>query len=1236
MAITKDVMMGKTLRKSFAKQEQILELPNMLKIQKDSYEWFLREGLREVFRDVDTITDYTGNLELSFLDYSMNEPPKYSVEECKERDATYAKPIKVRVRLHNKETDEIKEQEIFMGDFPLMTNGGTFVINGAERVIVSQIVRSPGVYFGDEVDKTDQHIYSATVIPYRGAWLEYETDFNNVFWVRIDKNRKLPITCLIRALGVATDGQITEMFGEDPLIKATMDKDPCKTREESLLEIYRRLRPGEPPTVESSESYLEALFFDARRYDVSKVGRYKFNKKLDIWSRLNGQTLAQPVTDPMTGEIIAMNGETINRAKAHEISSRGVSRAVIDVNGREVVVFSNGMVDMAKFVDFDPAQYGIKEKVSFSVLREMLETVPADGWEEAIEARRSDLIPMHITRDDILASINYLCCMVQGAGTKDDIDHLGNRRLRCVGELLQNQFRVGFTRLERVIRERMTIQDLDVVTPQSLINIRPVTAVIKEFFGSSPLSQFMDQNNPLAELTHKRRLSALGPGGLSRERASFDVRDIHYTHYGRMCPIETPEGPNIGLINYLASYAKINEYGFIEAPFRKVDKATGKVTDIVEYMTADVEDDYYVAQAAEPLDEEGRFANARVICRHRDEIISVERELIDYVDVSPNMMTSIATAFIPFLENDDANRALMGANMQRQAVPLMVTEAPIVATGIEHKCAVDSEVCITAKGPGVVTRVSATNVSVSYDDGNTADYTLTKFARSNQGTCINQRPIVTVGERVEAGQVIADGPACSQGEIALGKNVLIGFMTWEGYNYEDAILLNERLVREDVFTSIHIEEYETESRDTKLGMEEITRDIPNVGEDTLKDLDENGIIRIGAEVTSGDYLVGKVTPKGETELTAEERLLRAIFGEKAREVRDSSLKVPHGEAGIIVDVKVFTRENGDELAPGVNKVVRVYIAQKRKISVGDKMAGRHGNKGVVSRILPQEDMPFLPDGTPLDIVLNPLGVPSRMNIGQVLEVHLGYAAHALGWKVATPIFNGANEKEIRELLKQGGVAEDGKTVLYDGRTGEPFDQRVTVGYPYYLKLHHLVDDKIHARSTGPYSLVTQQPLGGKAQFGGQRFGEMEVWALEAYGAAYTLQEILTVKSDDVTGRVKTYEAIVKGHNVPTPGVPESFKVLVKELQSLCLDVKILGEDGEEVDLKDDDDDDSIYGAGGKALPDDEITMDDDLPNGKDVDADEAADAGFEIQDEDDVFGLLNDSYTMDSDDSENV
>ena len=1220
MAMTKDVMCGKTLRKSFAKHDEILPIPNMLKIQKDSYEWFLREGLHEVFKDVDTISDYTGNLELSFLDYSMNEPPKYTVEECKERDATYAKPIKVRVRLHNKETGEIKEQEIFMGDFPLMTNGGTFVINGAERVIVSQIVRSPGMYYGDEVDKADQHVYTATVIPYRGAWLEYETDLNNVFYVRIDKNRKLPITCLIRALGVSTDAQIKELFGEDPMILATLEKDTCHTREESLLEIYRKLRPGEPPTVESSESYLDALFFDARRYDVSKVGRYKFNKKMDIWSRLAGQTLVQPITDPMTGEILAMDGETLSREKAHMISDHGVNEAVILCGEREVKVFSNGMVDMSKFVSFDPAQYGIKEKVCFRVLREMLETVPENGWEEAIEERHSELIPMHITKDDILASINYLITMVHGAGTTDDIDHLGNRRLRCVGELLQNQFRVGFTRLERVIRERMTIQDLDVVTPQSLINIRPVTAVIKEFFGSSPLSQFMDQNNPLAELTHKRRLSALGPGGLSRERASFDVRDVHYSHYGRMCPIETPEGPNIGLINYLASYARINEYAFVEAPFRKVEKGTHRVTDTVEYMTADVEDDYYVAQAAEPVDENGCLVNQRVTCRHRDEIISVDRDMIDYVDVSPKMMTSIATAFIPFLENDDANRALMGANMQRQAVPLMVTEAPIVATGIEHKCAVDSEVCITAKGPGVITRVSATSVSVRYDDGNIVDYTLTKFARSNQGTCINQRPIVSVGERVEAGQVIAVGPACSQGEIALGKNVLIGFMTWEGYNYEDAILLNERLVREDVFTSIHIEEYETEARDTKLGPEEITRDIPNVGEDTLKDLDENGVIRVGAEVTSGDYLVGKVTPKGETELTAEERLLRAIFGEKAREVRDSSLKVPHGEAGIIVDVKEFTRENGDELAPGVNKVVRVYIAQKRKISVGDKMAGRHGNKGVVSRILPQEDMPFMPDGTPLDIVLNPLGVPSRMNIGQVLEVHLGYAAHSMGWKVATPIFDGANEKEIRELLKQAGVAEDGKSVLYDGRTGEAFDQRVTVGYPYYLKLHHLVDDKIHARSTGPYSLVTQQPLGGKAQFGGQRFGEMEVWALEAYGAAYTLQEILTVKSDDVTGRVKTYEAIVKGHNVPKPGVPESFKVLVKELQSLCLDVKVLDEQGEEIELKDEDEDEGGYNGN---YNDEELSLYDG-PVGNDVEEDEAADAGYELKDEDDVLGLLDD------------
>ena len=1223
----KDVKFGKTERKSYAKYQEILSMPNLLKIQKDSYEWFLNEGLREVFRDVAAISDYTGNLELSFLDYSLDEKPKYTVEECKERDATYAKPIKVRVRLLNKLSGEIKDQEIFMGDFPLMTNGGTFVINGAERVIVSQIVRSPGMYYGDTVDKADQHTYTATVIPYRGAWLEYETDLQNCFYVRIDKNRKLPITCLIRALGVQTDAQIIEMFGEDARIKATLEKDPCKSREDSLLEIYRRLRPGEPPTVDSAASYLDALFFDPRRYDVSKVGRYKFNKKMDIWSRLSGQELAEPVVDPRTGEILAMPGEVLNRAKAKELSAKGVCDAVIVVNGVNHKVFSNYMVDMKNFVDFDPARYGIKEKVCREVLFEMLDTVPADGWEDAIEDRWDDLMPKHITREDILASINYLNCVVCGAGTTDDIDHLGNRRLRCVGELLQNQFRVGFTRLERVIRERMTVQDLETVTPQSLINIRPVTAVIKEFFGSSPLSQFMDQNNPLAELTHKRRLSALGPGGLSRERASFDVRDVHYSHYGRMCPIETPEGPNIGLINYLSSYAKINEYGFVEAPFRKVEKVydeNGKyvgsrVIDQIDYMAADVEDDFHIAQAKEPVDEEGWLLNSRITCRHRDEILAVDREVIDYVDVSPKMMTSIATAFIPFLQNDDANRALMGANMQRQAVPLMVTEAPIVATGIEQKCAVDSEVCLKAEGEGTVTCVSANSISIRYDNGDIKDYTLTKFARSNQGTCVNQRPIVEVGERVVNEQIIADGPACAQGEIALGKNVLIGFVTWEGYNYEDAILLNERLVREDVFTSIHIEEYETEARDTKLGPEEITRDIPNVGEDALKDLDEDGIIRIGAEVKSGDYLVGKVTPKGETELTAEERLLRAIFGEKAREVRDTSLKVPHGEAGIIVDVKVFTRKNGDELAPGVNKVVRVYIAQKRKISVGDKMAGRHGNKGVVSRVLPEEDMPFLPDGTPLDIVLNPLGVPSRMNIGQVLEVHLGYAAKALGWKVATPIFDGANEKDIRETLKLAGLREDGKTVLYDGRTGEPFDNLVTVGYPYFLKLHHLVDDKIHARSTGPYSLVTQQPLGGKAQFGGQRFGEMEVWALEAYGAAYTLQEILTVKSDDVTGRVKTYEAIVKGSNIPTPGVPESFKVLVKELQALCLDIRVLDEKGNEIELKDEDDEDELMYAG----PETELVGSNE----------EVLDSGFVI-DEDSPEGIFGDFGMADDADAD--
>ncbi len=1213
----RDQLFGKTVRKSYAKYAEILEMPNLLKIQKDSYQWFLEEGLREVFRDVGTITDFSGKMELTFLDFSMKDDPKYTVEECIERDATYARPMKVKVRLRNIATDDIKQQEIFMGDFPVMTNGGTFIINGGERVIVSQIVRSPGIYYGHEVDKAEQHTYSTTVIPYRGAWLEYETDVQGVFYVRIDKNRKLHITSLIRALGVDTEEKILEMFGDDPLILATLrrekeKKDAAHTREESLLEIYRNLRPGEPPTVENAISYLDTLLFDARRYDVSRVGRYKFNKKLDIWTRLSGQTLAEPIADPLTGELLAMAGDTLTRAQAQAISARGVNEAVLELpSGRKLKVFSNGMVDMANFVSFDPKEYGIKEKVCFRVLREMLEAQPED-WAEAIEQRRDELTPKHIVPEDILASINYLCCLAAGVGTKDDIDHLGNRRLRCVGELLQNQLRVGFTRLERVIRERMTVQDLDSVTPQSLINIRPVTAVIREFFGSSPLSQFMDQNNPLAELTHKRRLSALGPGGLSRERASFDVRDVHYSHYGRMCPIETPEGPNIGLINYLATFARINEYGFVEAPYRKVDKATGKVTDQVDYMTADVEDDYYVAQANEPLDENGCLARKRISCRHRNEIIEVDREVIDYTDVSPKMMVSVATAFIPFLQNDDANRALMGANMQRQAVPLMVTEAPIVATGVEHKCAVDSEVCIKAVDAGTVTAVSATDITVRYDSGETVHHKLTKFKRSNQGTCVNQRPIVEVGERIEAGQIIADGPACSQGEIALGKNVLIGFVTWEGYNYEDAILLNERLIREDVFTSIHIEEHETESRDTKLGPEEITRDIPNVGEDTLKDLDEEGIIRVGAEVRAGDYLVGKVTPKGETELTPEERLLRAIFGEKAREVRDTSLKVPHGESGIVVDVKVFKRENGDELAPGVNKVVRVYIAQKRKISVGDKMAGRHGNKGVVSRVLPQEDMPFLPDGTPLDVVLNPLGVPSRMNIGQVLEVHLGYAAKALGWKVSTPVFDGADEKDIRDTLQMAGLAEDGKTILYDGRTGEPFDNRVTVGYPYYLKLHHLVDDKIHARSVGPYSMVTQQPLGGKAQFGGQRFGEMEVWALEAYGAAYTLQEILTVKSDDITGRVKTYEAIVKGDNVPTPGVPESFKVLVKELQSLCLDIRVLDENGDEIELKDEDDDDVVYAT------EDEVYV---------TDEQEVFDSGFNIDEDSpedimDVFSEL--------------
>ncbi|MDO4270082.1 MAG: DNA-directed RNA polymerase subunit beta [Eubacteriales bacterium] len=1176
----KDVQHGKTTRKSFARIDEILEMPNLIEVQKRSYKWFLDEGLREVFADTASITDYTGNLELSFLDYSMDEEPKYSVEECKARDATYASPLKVRMRLRNKETGEIKEQEIFMGDFPKMTDSATFIINGAERAIVSQIVRSPGVYFGKEYDKTDKAILSATVIPYRGAWLEYETDANDVFYVRIDKNRKIPITSFIRAIGVKTEAEIKEVFGEDPLIVATLEKDPASTSDEALIEIYKKMRPGEPPSVENATSLMDAMFFDVRRYDISAVGRYKYNKKLDIARRITGHKLLEPAVDPMTGEVLAEADEMLSREKARLISKRGVHGVTIESSeGRAVKVFGNGMVDVNDFTEytgFTADELGVKEKVRFVVLRELIEQFKGEEFKAQVAARMNELVPKTIIVDDMLASICYLLNLGNGIGTTDDIDHLGNRRLRCVGELLQNQFRIGFSRMERVIRERMTIQDLDIVTPQSLINIRPVTAAIKEFFGSSPLSQFMDQNNPLAELTHKRRMSALGPGGLSRDRASFEVRDVHYSHYGRLCPIETPEGPNIGLISYLATYARINDFGFIEAPYRIIDKENGRVTDEVQYMTADVEDEYIVCQATEPIDADGYLLNERVTCRMRDEFVEVDRKDVDLMDVSPRMMVSVATAFIPFLEHDDANRALMGANMQRQAVPLLKTQAPYVATGMEYKAAVDSGTIPLAEGDGVVARVTAREVVVQYDNGTEKTYHLTKFLRSNQSTCINMRPIVDLGERVKCGDVLADGPSTDKGEIALGKNALIGFMTWEGYNYEDAVLLNERLVRDDVYTSIHIEEYESESRDTKLGPEEITRDIPNVGEDALRNLDERGIIRVGAEVQAGDILVGKVTPKGETELTAEERLLRAIFGEKAREVRDTSLRAPHGESGIVVDVKVFTRENGDELSPGVNMIVRVYIAQKRKISVGDKMAGRHGNKGVVSRILPQEDMPFLEDGTPLDIVLNPLGVPSRMNIGQVLEVHLGFAASKLGWKVETPVFDGASLEDIKEVLVQAGVNEDGKSVVYDGRTGEQFDNRVTVGYMYYLKLHHLVDDKIHARSTGPYSLVTQQPLGGKAQFGGQRFGEMEVWALEAYGAAYTLQEILTVKSDDITGRVKTYEAIVKGHNVPQPGVPESFKVLVKELQSLCLDIQVLDENMEVIELADDEEDESDF------------------------------------------------------------
>ena len=1177
MLNVKPVKKGTTTRMSFGKIEEVMEMPNLIEVQKNSYKWFLDTGLKEVFRDIAEITDYTGNWVLTFIDYRIDEKTKHTVQECKERDATYAAPMRVTVRLLNKETGAIKESEVFMGEFPIMTDSGTFVINGAERVIVSQLVRSPGVYFDMTHDKTGIELFSSTINPNRGAWLEYETDINDVYYVRIDKNRKIFITTFIRALGLGTDDEIREFFGNDERIEATIERDETKNQGEALMEVFKRLRPGEPATLESAQQLLDNLFFDPRRYDISRVGRYKYNKKLAIAARLAGCKLAEPVIAPLTGEILAEAGEVVTKAKAKEIERAGVMVAVADVEGKKVKIISNGMVDPMDYVPEgvtkeELLEAGINEKVRFQIITEIVDECGDDkeALLEQLRLRHDDLIPNHIIIDDIFSSINYINCLANKIGTTDDIDHLGNRRIRCVGELLQNQFRIGLSRMERVVRERMTLQAQEKeenITPQALINIRPVMMAIKEFFGSSPLSQFMDQINPLAELTHKRRLSALGPGGLSRDRAGFEVRDVHYSHYGRMCPIETPEGSNVGLISYLATFARINEYGFIEAPFRKVDKATGRVTDEVEYMTADVEDEYIVAQANEPLDENGMFVHERVNARHRDGFLEIDRMKVDYMDVSPKMVVSVATSMIPFLENDDANRALMGSNMQKQAVPLLKTESPIVGTGMEYKAAVDSGVVVLAKHSGRVTKVDAEQIEILSDENILDHYDIIKFMRSNQGTCVNQRPIVTLNQRVEKGDVIADGPATDHGEISLGKNALVGFMTWEGYNYEDAVLINEKMVRNDVYTSIHIEKHEIEARDTKLGPEEITRDIPNVSDDLLSNLDERGIIRVGAEVHSGDILVGKVTPKGETELTAEERLLRAIFGEKAKEVRDTSLKVSHGEYGIVVKVEEFTRENSDELAPGVNKVVRCYIAQKRKLSVGDKMAGRHGNKGVVSRILSQEDMPFLPDGTPLDIVLNPLGVPSRMNIGQVLEVHLGFAAKHLGYKVETPVFDGAHEEDIREALKQAGLREDGKTILYDGRTGRQFDNPVTVGVMYYLKLFHLVDDKIHARSTGPYSLVTQQPLGGKAQFGGQRFGEMEVWALEAYGAAYTLQEILTVKSDDVVGRVKTYEAIVKGNNVPKPGIPESFKVLVKELQSLCLDVSVLDADGEEIDLK---------------------------------------------------------------------
>ena len=1164
--MVKDIKHEKCTRKTFAKIGDFIEMPNLIKVQKDSYDWFVEEGLGEVLQDISPIVDYSGNLVLEFFDYYMEDKTKYSVEEAKERDATYSTRLHVKVRLINRETGEIKEQEIYLGDFPLMTESGTFIINGAERVVVSQLVRSPGCYYASEFDKTGKKIFTSTVMPIRGAWIEYETDGNDVFWARVDRTRKIPVTCLLRAIGIATDEEMLALFGEEEKLKATIQKDTIKTTDEALIEIYKKLRPGELPTVDAARNLFNGLFFDERRYDLAKVGRYKFNKKLSLASRITGKVAFEDIIDPTTGEVLVEKDNVISEEIAEEIQNTGLNIVDVKVGETKVRIIGNGTVNIHKFVtDVDISDLHFKEEVNYEVLKSILDTTDKKDLHKVLKERKEELIPKHITNEDIIASISYLLNLDHGLGVTDDIDHLGNRRIRCVGELLQNQFRIGLTRLERVVRERMTIQDLDIVTPQTLINTKPITSSIREFFGSSQLSQFMDQTNPLSELTHKRRISALGPGGLSRERAGFEVRDIHYTHYGRLCPVESPEGPNIGLISALSSFAVINEYGFIETPYRKV--VDGKVTDIVEYMPADEEDKYIIAQASEPLDKEGKFVHKRIRVRHREEITEVDASQVDYVDVSPKQLVSVAAAMIPFLEHDDVKRSLMGSNMQRQAVPLLMPESPIVGTGIEYRAARDSGITITAINEGIVEKVTADEVKVRNKKNEIDTYKLRKFKRTNGGTCINQRPVVTRGEKVKAGDILADGPSTKNGEMALGRNVLIAFTTWEGYNYEDAVLISERLVKEDVYTSIHIEEYDCECRDTKLGPEEITRDIPNVGDDTLKDLDENGIIRIGAEVRPGDILVGKVTPKGETELTAEERLLRAIFGEKAREVRDTSLRVPHGEAGTIVDVKIFTRDNSDELGPGVNQVIRCYIATKRKISVGDKMAGRHGNKGVISRILPVEDMPFLEDGTPVDIVLNPQGIPSRMNLGQVLEVHLGMAAKALGWKVATPVFDGATDEEIKELLVEAGLRPDGKTILHDGRTGEKFDNPVTVGVMYMLKLHHLVDDKIHARSTGPYSLVTQQPLGGKAQFGGQRFGEMEVWALEAYGAAYTLQEMLTVKSDDVVGRVKTYEAIVKGENIPEPGVPESFKVLIKELQSLGLDIRLYSEDNKELELQ---------------------------------------------------------------------